>query len=94
MTALRLALTFGLALLVTACTQTEESPSAVTRRSSIKEWSKAPQFSVPSASGGRVSLDEFRGRKPVLLYFSMGLKGPGFHRDSVPGVPASSTGVP
>jgi hypothetical protein len=32
----------------------------------------APAFSLPSAQGGTVSLGEFRGRKAVLLYFSMG----------------------
>ena len=32
----------------------------------------APAFSLPSAQGGPVSLGEFRGRKAVLLYFSMG----------------------
>ena len=32
----------------------------------------APAFSLPSAQGGSVSLGEFRGRKAVLLYFSMG----------------------
>jgi len=32
----------------------------------------APAFSLPSAQGGSVSLGEFRDRRPVLLYFSMG----------------------
>ena len=32
---------------------------------------RAPSFTLPSASGGRVSLSDFTG-KPVLLYFSMG----------------------
>jgi hypothetical protein len=32
----------------------------------------APDFQLPSALGGDVSLAEFRSRKPVLLYFSMG----------------------
>lgn len=74
MTALRqlVGLTLGLALLATACAQRQESPSAATHMSSIKERSKAPQFALPSASGDKMSLDEFRGRKPVLLYFSMG----------------------
>ena len=74
MTALRqlVGLTLGLALLATACTQPQESPSGSTRGSSIEEGSKAPQFALPSASGDKMSLDEFRGRKPVLLYFSMG----------------------
>jgi cytochrome oxidase Cu insertion factor (SCO1/SenC/PrrC family) len=32
---------------------------------------RAPGFTLPSASGGRVALSDFSG-KPVLLYFSMG----------------------
>lgn len=33
---------------------------------------RAPRFALPSASGADVSLDDFVGKKPVLLYFSMG----------------------
>ncbi|MFL5799231.1 MAG: hypothetical protein ACJ77A_15030 [Actinomycetota bacterium] len=33
---------------------------------------RAPLFTLRSAQGLRISLGEFRGRKPVLLYFSMG----------------------
>jgi cytochrome oxidase Cu insertion factor (SCO1/SenC/PrrC family) len=32
---------------------------------------RAPGFTLPSASGGRVALSDFTG-KPVLVYFSMG----------------------
>ena len=32
----------------------------------------APDFTLPTASGSTVSLAQFRGHKPVLLYFSMG----------------------
>jgi cytochrome oxidase Cu insertion factor (SCO1/SenC/PrrC family) len=32
---------------------------------------RAPDFTLPSASGDRVALSDFTG-KPVLLYFSMG----------------------
>jgi hypothetical protein len=32
---------------------------------------RAPNFTLPSASGGRVALSDFAGT-PVLLYFSMG----------------------
>ena len=64
-------LTFSLALLATACAS-QESPSAATSGGSVKEGSKAPHFVLPSASGKTMSLAGFRGRKPVLLYFSMG----------------------
>ncbi len=37
----------------------------------VKVGENAPAFSVPAASGGKVSLSDYRG-SPVLLYFSMG----------------------
>jgi cytochrome oxidase Cu insertion factor (SCO1/SenC/PrrC family) len=40
--------------------------------SSIKEGDTAPAFALPTSDGGEVSLPEFRGKKAVLLYFSMG----------------------
>lgn len=39
---------------------------------SLREGKKAPDFSLPSAAGDRVSLSDFRGERAVLLYFSMG----------------------
>lgn len=33
---------------------------------------RAPAFDLPSVDGERVSLDDYIGRKPILLYFSMG----------------------
>ena len=33
---------------------------------------KAPPFTLPSPDNGAVSLEDYRGRRPVLLYFSMG----------------------
>jgi AhpC/TSA family protein len=39
---------------------------------SLAEGDTAPAFSLPSAAGGNVSLSDFAGKKPVLLYFSMG----------------------
>jgi hypothetical protein len=34
--------------------------------------SRAPDFELASAQGGRVALGDYRGKKDVLLYFSMG----------------------
>jgi hypothetical protein len=38
----------------------------------IEEGDPAPAFALPTSDGGEVSLSEFRGKKAVLLYFSMG----------------------
>ncbi|HEY5864644.1 MAG TPA: hypothetical protein VI542_03690 [Candidatus Tectomicrobia bacterium] len=32
----------------------------------------APAFTLPSATGGAVALDQYRGRQPVVLVFYMG----------------------
>ena len=32
---------------------------------------QAPEFTLPSAEGERVSLDDYAGRQPVLLFFHM-----------------------
>lgn len=37
----------------------------------VEVGAKAPDFSLPAARGGEVSLSDYRG-SPVLLYFSMG----------------------
>ncbi len=34
---------------------------------------KAPEFSLPAADGNEVSLSQYKGVKPVLLYFHMAL---------------------
>jgi hypothetical protein len=38
----------------------------------LSEGDRAPDFALPSAGGGQIALSDFEGRKPVLLYFSMG----------------------
>lgn len=32
---------------------------------------KAPDFSLPASSGGEVSLSDYKGEKPALLFFHM-----------------------
>ncbi len=58
----------ALALIGAACSQGQSAPSA---RGPVAVGARAPQFTLPSAAGGDVSLAGFSG-KPVLLYFSMG----------------------
>ena len=57
-----------LAVLVAACTGGETS----TAEAGLSVGDRAPSFSLPAAGGGRASLADFVGKKPVLLYFSMG----------------------
>jgi cytochrome oxidase Cu insertion factor (SCO1/SenC/PrrC family) len=38
----------------------------------IRKGVAAPGFTLPSAQGERVSLADYREKRPVLLYFSMG----------------------
>lgn len=59
----------ALVVLLAACTK-QASPSPTT--SGIQVGGQAPAFTLPSASGGSVSLADFQGHQSVLLYFSMG----------------------
>jgi hypothetical protein len=55
---------------VVSCQGTETAkgrPESVPRIGEL-----APAFALPSAEGGQVSVRDFQGRSPVLLYFSMG----------------------
>ena len=62
-------------LLAAAC-QGQEGP--VTNlpegetESNLEKGAPAPPFTLPSAHGRRISLADYRGDRPVLLYFSMG----------------------
>jgi hypothetical protein len=42
------------------------------REQVVREGDRAPSFTLPSAQGREVSMEQFRGRRAVLLYFSMG----------------------
>lgn len=43
----------------------------------IREGERAPDFTAPTADGGTLSLSDFRGKKPLILYF--------YPRDNTPG---------
>jgi cytochrome oxidase Cu insertion factor (SCO1/SenC/PrrC family) len=52
------------AILITACGSPE---------SGLEEGDRAPDFSLQAADGDTVSLSDYRGEQPVLLYFHMAL---------------------
>ena len=59
-------------LLVVVLAGCEESqPAGGGGGGPVKVGATAPDFSLPAASGGEVSLSDYRGSS-VLLYFSMG----------------------
>jgi cytochrome oxidase Cu insertion factor (SCO1/SenC/PrrC family) len=60
---------FASLFLLAACVKPASQSSAT---SGVTVGDDAPAFTLPSADGGAVSLADFRGHKPVLLYFSMG----------------------
>lgn len=63
----------SVSLFAAACGTGSGGPStASTSDRSIALGAIAPDFTLPSAGGADVSLSDFAGKKPVLLYFSMG----------------------
>ena len=52
------------AILITACGTPE---------SGLEAGDRAPDFSLTAADGDTVSLSDYRGEQPVLLYFHMAL---------------------
>lgn len=60
-----------LALVVSACGGSEGGGASPSDEF-LRVGEPAPGFEMPSAEHGQVSLADFRGRKPILLYFSMG----------------------
>lgn len=60
---LRLSLLLLLAIIVAACSGNDDGGS-------IEVGAAAPDFTLPNATGGEVSLNDFEGQ-PVLLYFHM-----------------------
>ncbi|MGH2572613.1 MAG: redoxin domain-containing protein [Actinomycetota bacterium] len=59
-------------LLATACGGGTGPGKATGETGPVGVGSAAADFTLPSAQGGEVSLADFRGHQPVLLYFSMG----------------------
>jgi hypothetical protein len=57
---------------LTACEDASERPRTDAPQAGIVEGDRAPDFELPSASGGTMRLSDYRRDKPVLLYFSMG----------------------
>src|SRR5215212_6872762 len=51
------------------------------RRMKVKVESVAPGFTLPSQAGGMVSLEDFFGRKPVVLFFYPKDDSPGCTRE-------------
>ena len=58
-------------VLVTACSGSRPDAGPQQQRPP-EEGDIAPSFSLVTTDGTDLSLAEFRGRSPVLLYFSMG----------------------
>ncbi len=50
----------------------------------LKVGEKAPEFSLPSSDGRKISLKDFRGKKPVVLYF--------YPKDDTPGCTTEACG--
>lgn len=55
-----------------ACTSSDEPPRAEKAEAVVAVGDPAPVFALPTSNGQELSLAEFRGKKAVLLYFSMG----------------------
>ena len=60
------------ALVGAACSGGGEAPPTSSTGHPITVGAVAPPFTLPTAEGGDVSLADFIGKKPVLLFFSMG----------------------
>jgi hypothetical protein len=58
---------------LSACDDGDESlRGSAAATAELAKGDPAPDFQLPSADDGTVRLSDYRGEKPVLLYFSMG----------------------
>jgi hypothetical protein len=64
---LRLALVATAFLVLPSCADSTPSSTA-----GLEVGDEAPAFELPAADGGRASLEDYVGDRPILLYFSMG----------------------
>ena len=64
-----LAVLIGASAILGACTGggTRQAPAT-----GVRVGDEAPGFTLPAGQGGTASLSDFRNKKAVLLYFSMG----------------------
>jgi hypothetical protein len=70
---IRCAALLALLLLLAACEGGGNQPGgSAVPTAPLTEGDLAPDFQLPSADDGTVRLSDYRGEKPVLLYFSMG----------------------
>lgn len=59
-------------LMLFSCQAGDGTSTSRTSAGGLREGRMAPDFELPSAGGGDVRLSDYRGERPVLLYFSMG----------------------
>jgi hypothetical protein len=72
MTRYRFAFALACLILLAASCDGRGSGAGIGDDAPLTEGDPAPAFSLPSVGGGNVELSDFAGKKPVLLYFSMG----------------------
>jgi len=65
-------LTLALVIGGAACSTSSTPPPDGEGTSSSLVGNAAPDFTLPTAGGSSVSLSDYKGKKAVLLYFSMG----------------------
>src|SRR3989338_9147100 len=62
----------------------KEVSMATATELTLKEGDKAPAFKLPASDGSTVSLDDFKGKKSIVLYF--------YPKDDTPGCTVEACG--